>query len=166
MNHFVAEMCTFLLQNGAWKDMRPVHCGICATGHRGLVRHIYASVNDVCINNNGFNQISPIVCAVLSCFGWDVSRPSVQMLISLLYLTGGFYTISEQFGDWTAISRLQDFTRFYDKASELSNNETGPRWWNLTQHTFCYESDCMAQSFCGEMFLPLGIFGLAYFSYS
>ena len=29
--HFVTEMCTFLLQNGALWDMGLVHCGICAT---------------------------------------------------------------------------------------------------------------------------------------
>ena len=32
MHHFVTEMCTFLLQNGALWDMGLVHCGICATG--------------------------------------------------------------------------------------------------------------------------------------
>ena len=32
MHHFVTEMCTFLLQNGALWDMEMVHCGICATG--------------------------------------------------------------------------------------------------------------------------------------
>ena len=35
MHHFVSEMCTFLLQNGAWWDMGLVHCGICATGQCG-----------------------------------------------------------------------------------------------------------------------------------
>ena len=32
MPHFVPEMCTFLLQNGALWDMGLVHCGICVTG--------------------------------------------------------------------------------------------------------------------------------------
>ena len=32
MHHFVTEMCTFLLQNGALWDMGLVHCGIFATG--------------------------------------------------------------------------------------------------------------------------------------
>ena len=32
MHHFVTEMCTFLLQNGALLDMEMVHYGICATG--------------------------------------------------------------------------------------------------------------------------------------
>ena len=31
MHHFVTEMCTFLLQNGALWDVILVHCGICAT---------------------------------------------------------------------------------------------------------------------------------------
>ena len=31
LHHFVAEMCTFLLQNGAPWDMVLVHCGICAS---------------------------------------------------------------------------------------------------------------------------------------
>ena len=32
MHHFVTEMCTFLLQNGALRDMGLVHCGICEMG--------------------------------------------------------------------------------------------------------------------------------------
>ena len=31
MHHFVTEMCTILLQNGALWDVILVHCGICAT---------------------------------------------------------------------------------------------------------------------------------------
>ena len=32
MHHFVKEMCTFLLQNGALWDMGLVHYWMCATG--------------------------------------------------------------------------------------------------------------------------------------
>ena len=31
MHHFVTEMFTFLLQNGALWDIGLVHCGVCAT---------------------------------------------------------------------------------------------------------------------------------------
>ena len=32
VHHFVTEMCTFLLQNGALWDIHPMHCGICEIG--------------------------------------------------------------------------------------------------------------------------------------
>ena len=55
MHHFVTEMCTFLLQNGALWDMRLVHCGICGVGtcifnrqhwcHKGLKKIVLFCVN-------------------------------------------------------------------------------------------------------------------------
>ena len=30
IHHFVTEMCTFLLQNGALRDIYVMHCGICS----------------------------------------------------------------------------------------------------------------------------------------
>ena len=39
MHHFVTEMCTLLLQNGALWNTGLVHCGICATG---LLQHVHS----------------------------------------------------------------------------------------------------------------------------
>ena len=37
VHHFVTDMCTFLLQNGALWDMEQVHSGICELGHIDLI---------------------------------------------------------------------------------------------------------------------------------
>ena len=58
--HFLTEMCTFWLQNGALWDMGLVHCGICATGLR-----VVGSVSLQSVQCNAFfmrKDTTPFLC--------------------------------------------------------------------------------------------------------
>ena len=49
MYHFVTEMCTFLLQNGASWDMGLMHFGICAVSLLNLSFHSKSLAPHVCV---------------------------------------------------------------------------------------------------------------------
>ena len=65
MHHFVTEMCTYLLQDGALWDMKQMDCGICEMGllgrKRGSCSSHFCSRHDDVIKWKHFSRYWPFV---------------------------------------------------------------------------------------------------------